>query len=170
MNRPKRNNEEIMSETAKVIAKKVLSWTRQDYFTEEDVIDALCKVLPFSDDGYELAKEMEDEGFDADSELVSIMEGASWELDRQHRKAVKQWVKDNDIRPKLKEGDEIHIQVRQRDRTKYDAIIAEVREETAEYMVAVPDLGHIKEGLGTHGYILRYEWVEEQLETEEIRL
>jgi len=59
-------------------------------------------------DGYKLAKILEDEfNWDSDSELVESLTEVEHIVYDSHRKLEKEWVKNNNITPKLKIGDKV---------------------------------------------------------------
>jgi hypothetical protein len=66
-------NDEMVKELAQIVGKQVNEWCN-DETPLEDCIETAEKVLKWhsNDNGYELAKEFEDEGFSSDSELVTV--------------------------------------------------------------------------------------------------
>jgi hypothetical protein len=55
-------------------------------------------------DGYELAKELEGDGWDITREDVDTLDGFSWNLREELEKAEKEWADGNDIKPPLPIG------------------------------------------------------------------
>jgi hypothetical protein len=58
-------------------------------------------------DGYELAKELEGDGWHITREDVDTLDGFSWNLSEELEKAEKEWVDGNDIQPPLPVGTRI---------------------------------------------------------------
>lgn len=113
--------------------------------------------------GYEVAKNLEDRGWDPDAQLVDLLDANP--LDDALREAVQAWVLEQGITPKLKVGDVARIKVNWPPRNAppspdgfYEGVIERVEEKTAEYIVRVAEHGHGPGG----GYVLPFERVEQE--------
>lgn len=145
------------------MAEEILDWLKDPNCTTEEIVSDLKENFqPYeleNSDGYELAKEFESNyGYDADTELVNIMDGFSHIIYTACKKAERKWVQDCRITPKYSIGDKVHVSHKAK---IYEGEIADIKNDLAEYVIYVQDLGHVKEGVGTHGLIKRFEDIEE---------
>lgn len=100
---------------------------------EEWQRDLYCVYHPASD-GYEMAKELEEKGYSPDSQMVELLENYHSHISSHHTKAIKQWVKYENITLSYKVGDNVEAKWG-RDNIKGE--ITELLPETAEYLVQV---------------------------------
>lgn len=150
-------------EAYKEMAEEILEWMNDDNVELEDIISDLKECFSPQgikmSDGYELAKELDrDCGYDVNTELVNILDGFSHKLYMECQKFEKKWVIDCNITPKHSIGDKVHIS---RKGKIYEGEISAINNEVAEYTICVPELGHVREGVGTHGAIEHFENIEE---------
>jgi hypothetical protein len=107
--RPKRNDLEILDlfykRFAEVLQNEGCNFC-QGYSIEEIERDMRRSGRP-AEDGYEYAKNLEDfggfDGFTASD--IEVLDSASFTLSNIHDEIVSQWAIDNDIKPKLKDGE-----------------------------------------------------------------
>lgn len=161
--RPNRMSDEVLAEVANKLMPRVESWLQLDKEDEEyqqqlkEYAGDLLKALEVSSDGYKMASYLDERhGWDVDAELVDILDSA--DLYSAERKAVIAWVKDNDIRPHFEVGKEVTVKL-SRDDSEHRGEIVSIGED-GTYTVMIPALGHVREGLGTHGNIFAWEAVE----------
>jgi len=165
--RPSIDDNEVAEAASHDIAKEVYYWqnhTRKitdEKQLEEIRLDVL-HILDYCMDGYDMAKAMEDRFYEADSQLVEIMEDATHTMYHYHCKRVEQWVIDNNIQPKLKVGEVVHI-APSKGKPTTDGEIFSINTKQATYGVCFPKLGHVKSDIGTHGLVLAYAYVEDQI-------
>lgn len=156
MKRPSiRNNEEMMKELAKIVASDYLNEDSAD----ENTIERICRSLKYhyQDDAYELAKDLENRGFDIDSDIVSNLESVYRDSRKIEQNYIKNWVIENNIEPKLNIGTEVKISKRYKSES---GTIKEVDRDIAQYAVNTPDQ---KE---TSRWLINYEDLEELNQTE----
>jgi hypothetical protein len=164
MERPKRTDDAVIATAARSIASLLIEDFPQDYDErgrgryERD----LCVALRYgSSDGYEIARRLDDMGWDVDSMLVEALNGDP--IDSALRTHVGQWVKFAGITPHFTVGDKVSITFKWFDPGTYDGEIARIDEWQATYTVRVPALGHVADGqMGTQGRVLTFEEVESQ--------
>lgn len=146
----------VSLEIAKQIYKGVVAGDMEE--AGEDIAKVLLRH-PL-DDGYQLAKRLEDEcgWFRVDFDIAETLDSAGGMLLSKVREATKVWVERNAIKPKRKVGDIVGIVQRG---INYSGEIVRVDEEQADYTVMVPECGHVREGLGTHGFVVHYEDIHE---------
>lgn len=108
--RPSWNNE-MLEELAQIVGKMVNGWC--DNETElEDCINTAKKILKHnSDDGYELAKDFESEGFSPDSELVEILNYVSYEKNTIINNCIRKWVVDNSLKLEFVVGQNVIVKL-----------------------------------------------------------
>jgi len=70
--------------------------------------ELIAKHYTYGMNGYELAKELErSELWDIDALIVDQLDCMDCEVDQEHEKVCKKWIKDNNIQPPLKIGTKI---------------------------------------------------------------
>ena len=98
----------MVKELAQIVGKQVNEW-RNDETSLEDCIETVEKILKWhsNDNGYELAKDFEDEGFSPDSELVEILDSVSYDRSKVQETFIKKWVTENNLKLELTEGQKV---------------------------------------------------------------
>jgi hypothetical protein len=133
----------------------------QDEF-EEFVGDLKNKFSPFDlfhKDGYQIARILEkDMWYEPDVHLVDDMDSIPHKCRECVRREVEKWVIDCEITPKYEVGNEVRVTVRN---VEYIGEIAAVNSKDATYTIFIQELGHVREGVGTHGTIKKFEEIEE---------
>ncbi len=165
--RPTRYSDDMLHATAKELAKSVHRWQNNNSnFTDKEMQEIEDDLLYTLDDnspeldGYKLSRTLEkDKYWDADSDLVDILGQAEMMMYALHRKAVIQWVKDNDIQPRLAVETKVSISYRGK---RCDGEITRVDRQHAEYTVCIESEGHVRTGMGTHGTIAAFEELDNQ--------
>lgn len=159
--RPNRMSDEVLAGIANKLMPRVLQWLQMEQDNPEatDAAKDIKAVLEVSSDGYKMAKELEDRhGWDgADSDLVDILEGADYYGTLQI--ALKAWVKDNDLKPKYEVGEVVTVRKIGHEGSEHRGEIISIGDD-GTYTVMIPALGHVREGVGTHGTIFAWEKVE----------
>jgi hypothetical protein len=116
----------------------------------EPLKDALRS--PFRN-GYERARDWEQwYGFSPDLDMVEFLDNLS--AREEHIEAVKRWVQDNGITATFQIGSIVCFRLRG------DTVTGEITEifpETAVVAVLCESLGHVRTGLGTHGFFIAFE-------------
>ena len=165
--RPSRHDERIV----RLAAEKTFD-RREDYGVEvddydsatESAINDIASVISGSRDGYEMARDLERKGWYCTSQMVEWLDGADYDLYSAHDQAVAEWVAAEGIKPSLAIGASVTFttpafHAKGRGPTLAGEITA-IDEKHARYTVFVPELGHVREGCGTHGIILPFEEIE----------
>ena len=147
----------VREAVARSFKSEVDEWSRAGNVSG-DVLEDIAAALAHASswDGFDLARELQREGRECNFELCEILEGAYYRGTQALDGFVAEWVRANDIKPALKVGDAVQIV---QHRVTYRGEIASVNTGQALYTVFVPDLGHVREGIGTHGTILPFEMV-----------
>lgn len=162
--RPSHYDERIDLEVAGALLPKVLRWLKargEDEPTEEDrqdILEQLANACRFHDDGYEVAKQLDDRHmWESDSELVDLLDEVAFARIRAHEKAVEAWVQQHGVAPKYSVGQRVAFKRQRWDKEKVTGEVTAVREKTAQYLVFCESLGHVREGCGTHGTYVAFE-------------
>lgn len=149
--RPTYGSAEIMAMVANGLMPQIIQWGGFKESDMQEVSEQLINVLRSFGDGYEMAKALDDRySWDSDSELVDILEGADFHS--ATRTAVLAWIIDNDIKAKFEVGRQVQIKPSPRDSAMKAGEIVDICED-GNYCVMIPELGHVREGLGTHGML-----------------
>ncbi len=164
--RPKRYDKDILRAAAAKLAPRVQEWARESDEMLLSITDDVYKALDcFQLDGYELAQQMEREGYEANAELVEILDDARWAASECHDAAVKEWVKLYNIKPPLGVGARVSFESydpASKRRGTFEGSIYHIDEPQAQYYVRCAEMGHVPSSqMGAHGIILAYEDVRE---------
>lgn len=158
--RPTKENIDF-SEVYLDMTEDIIDWDLE--LDEDDILADLKKYISINEilisNGYELAKKFEDDlCLEPDAELVEILDGFSMYVYDCISKAEKEWVKACNITPSLSIGDLVEVEYRKK---PYQGKIYDIKLDKAEYIVNVPDLGHVEAGQsGTNGLYFHFEDVE----------
>lgn len=122
---------------------------------EEDAIHSVSEAIRYDDDGYDVCRNLDNDGWDCDAQMVEIMDNAGFYKSRYHDGLVAEWVKDNNIAPPFPLGTKVRFT-----RGMKGPLVGEIiriDSEKAQYLVFCADQGHVREGIGTHGCMVEYE-------------
>jgi hypothetical protein len=152
--RPSRHSEYVIKAVAAELLKDVRSWIDDPTVTDQSIVQDLENALKWSDvDGYEVAKRLDDKGWSPDSDLVERLESAVYLFHKYHRKQEVDWVKLNGT-----QAPEIGNMVTFKDYTGKEVAGEVMRNEPdGKSVIHCPLLGHVKEGMGTHGLYVEWE-------------
>jgi hypothetical protein len=172
--RPSREDPEVLKSAAEKLAVKVEKWEDEEdggqkstdeaeNATEhETLVKALIDAMRYGhDDGYELSEKLNTSLYiNPDAQLVEILDDASHFKYNAYSVVLKKWVADNNIVCPFKLGDKvIYYKKEYRFQTgePLDGEITSIHADTATCTVFVESEGHVKQGVGSHGYIVAYE-------------
>lgn len=151
--RPTRWTPEVKVAIVKSILPKVLEWLEDSSLENEKIIEELAKTI--DTDGYAWASKLARLYYwSPNSELVDILDGADFYSTFQE--AQETWVIDNNLTPKFSTGCSVKV--------VYKALVLDgeilERRKDGTYLVHLPSLDHVKEGIGTRGLFFTWEEVE----------
>jgi hypothetical protein len=159
MKRPQKHDENVRHLAATMLVERLKS-SHPDIFddcTDEDVHRDLLEAL--TDDGYQMARNLERQHWEVDASLVDELNGGC--LDAAYDSLVEKWIGWHAIKPKLTIGATVRVHPGIWAKTgPADGEIASIDMKRGTYTVCVPAWGHVKAGLGTHGRIFSWEEVE----------
>lgn len=167
MARPTRKDEAVHEAFIEEMIPELLDWGGGSLH-EDDIRDNLIKLFKYRsthDDGYKLARELENINYrwDPDTELVEILDCARATEARALGTATREWVEKEGIKPAHSVGDLVIHDYHKRGEMQFE--ITKINFEKAEYQLTSEALGHIKEKEGdkrdgTLGFIVPFEAVD----------
>ncbi len=158
--RPNAHTEAVRAYVVEEVLPDVLAWFEEDHDEEEtdEIRSQLGEVIQEHRNGYEMAKALDEEfGWGPDSGLVKILEGLSWWPVISDACAA--WIRDNEITPKLAQGQLVKYQEWRRKEVHQGEIVK--IDPEGYYRVFVAGLGHVREGVGIHASMKTWERLEE---------
>jgi hypothetical protein len=147
--RPGMNDASVVAKHMEAIREQVRQYLIQDGEPEPDMEQAMedvARAMKFEFDGYRIAQDLEHLGWNADAQLVELMETLGHERSEAHRAIVHQWVIDEGITPKLAVGDQVSFTQRRPEGNRFEGEITKIDGEHAQYLINVPSLGHVRDG------------------------
>lgn len=123
----------------------------------EDVLPELAAALEYNDDGYEVAKHLEARGWDADDELVDAGRCLLDALEDAHDAAVKSWVTTAKPAQLFVVGNAVQFTHPGRSGRATIGEVSRIDAARAKYVVYCASLGHVREGVGSHGILVNFE-------------
>lgn len=154
--RPARSDVAVIHAATEALLPGIEEWA-----SGEDVSDArevLRDALRRDTDGYEMARAFDRAGWSVDFQLAGILNEADSEISRAHRLAVREWIAVSGARPKLSLGTPVVLPPGMN--AGAEGEITCIEDAAGSYTVFVPSLGHVRDGLGTHGRIFTWEALE----------
>jgi hypothetical protein len=163
MKRPTIYDENVIKQTIEDFYPRVVVYLKSSGFTDEDfdeeyvakIKQELYSAVEYTDDAYSICRNLEYDYWEIDDELLDLMGNIIHKKYDALENIVKSWVKENNIRLKYFEGDEVTYQ-NTRTETEHGKIISRNHEE-ATYTIFSAHLGHVEYGTGTHGRIINQE-------------
>ena len=109
-----------------------------------------------ADDGYKIAKDLDhDSGWDADSQLVELLDDLLVEIHNQYDRGIQKW--STDQRPSISIG--IKVTVKQFRHFGVGELV-NIDWTRLTGTVFYSAAGHVRTGVGTHGYVVDLESIE----------
>lgn len=160
--RPSYSDDAINAKLAQVIAEKLVVLEEMPDDPEELLTD-LTKVLksesPFYDP-YKMAKALEDRFmWTCNMGVVELLDTVSNHAYQLLSELVAEWVSKNGIEPKNEIGDRVIVSANNMRGipSQYTGEIVRINEKEATYTILIPELGHVRSGIGTNGGIFPFE-------------
>lgn len=153
--RPKKTDPEIIDAAAELLVPELMKWADETENRDAYLKDAKKVIRDcYWKNGYELARDLD--SYCPDSELVDILENASFHLARVLSAAIKAWVAENNIVSPFPMGAKVEFDHKGK---VCLGEVATIYAERAEMTIYCAALGHVREGCGPHGLILPYDRV-----------
>jgi len=153
-------DEKMINELAKSVGEILKN--HHQYNSLEDCIEDAKDVLEWNwnEDGFKLAKEFDDKGYNGSAQLVDDLDCVSSDASDILKEAEKRWVKENNIKLELEIGAQIVFDVYKKNNESGE--IVKLYPETAQYGVWAESL---KSRKGTSHYIINFEKVKSTTKT-----
>lgn len=107
---------------------------------EEEVLQELVQSIEFNDDAYDVARALDDAGWNVSAEIVDELDYVLSKRYDYHKDAVREWVKTYGINLTKNVGDEVKF--KHYTKTVSGKII-ERHDDTAMYLIRSAELGHV---------------------------
>lgn len=108
--RPRKDDDVIRAKALDRLQEDVTEWLDgEDEDGPERTRKELDEACRYHRDGYEIARELESNGWSPDEGLVEILGGWSSTLDSAHREAVERWIAECEIKPQLEPGTRVKV-------------------------------------------------------------
>jgi hypothetical protein len=150
--RPNPHSKEIGQAAAKKLAPAVAEWF-QDGTTPAEIEEDLAKVLNSHSDGYAAAKALDDRcGYSPDARLVEILDDISSLQRAECERLEREWVKEQGLT-----GPSIGSKVifNKDGKPVEGEVVSNV--DTGRSLLFCASLGHVRDGVGTHGTYIVWE-------------
>lgn len=154
--RPDERCDAVLDAVAAKLLPAVLEWLGDEAaddkpeYIQQQIREALRYA--WSWDGYEITKALRD--WECNRDMVDIMD-AAWGYARDaHDAQLAAWVSDYDIKPKFALGETVDTMA---GRETVRGEIVGIDTKRATYTVCCASHGHVKDGVGCHGFIVRFE-------------
>ena len=138
-------NDEMKKELAKIVGKQINEWCNNETLLD-DCIESAEKVLEYSsnDNGYELAKAFDDEGFSPDSELVELLDSVCYDKSKIQEDFIKKWATENSLNLTLVEGQKVIAKFFRKGENECECEIVKIYPETMRYGLWYEGMGYEK--------------------------
>jgi len=139
-------DDDMRHELAQIVGEAVNKWC-DDETPLDDCVESAHRILDWhsNDNGYELAKEFEDDGFSPDADLVEILDGVSYDKGNIVQEHIKMWVINNNLTLDLTEGQKVVTKIYRKGEVECE--IVKLYPETMQYGVWYDGQGSAR-GLG----------------------
>ena len=151
LKRPTLHDPEVIAAAARKLAPAVKQWAENSAVTLAEIEADLREAIKLDDDGYAIARELDGQ-YDPDARLVDILDQAYAAKSDALRALERDWVQANQLQP-------IPLETKVRWKKKPAAGLGIVVGSYPEgkSTVMFPSLGHVRKGVGCHGYIANWE-------------
>lgn len=137
--RPRFSRKDLNRAIAEELYPEITAWLKDDNDDKEWSITQLVGALSYADDGYEVAKRLEDEGWAPDAELVDILSNARDLRYTIAQKKEEEWVSSNGFKPLYAENEIVKIDSPKSRRHGDIGVISIVYPKTLKYAVSLTD-------------------------------
>ncbi|MCK5614424.1 hypothetical protein KAR91_71820 [Candidatus Pacearchaeota archaeon] len=156
--RPTKEDPEVKEEFKKRVIAVLDKVVPDEDEGNEEVADYLIKQMTdyHEIDGYRLAKSIDEEYYmNLDFEVAEALHELHWELGSVYDNAVREWVKEFDIKIPFSIGDKALIQVDSNQEAEGEVV--KFYEDLAKVCIFCSKMGHVRTGSGSYGRIMNCE-------------
>lgn len=159
MKRPTMYDDGVCRVAAEKLWERIKRDSGDDAADNEASIKSITEAIRYDDDGYAIARHLEHDGWDPDAQMVDTLDSAFSEKLRACETETSKWVDENGIKPEFAVGSSVRFKDRST-RKSHVGEVTKVELDQARYWLFCEELGHVREGVGTHAIVLNYEDVE----------
>jgi hypothetical protein len=153
--RPLLRSRKVFRLAAKSLLEEIQNKWKETIPFPEEFVKVVSEKLFDTSDGSHLAMLLENRfEIKPDFRLVTILEGASWHINRAYQEILREWVKEFGINTDLEEGTPCRIR---RDFGEIRGIVQDVFPDTGQYLIMSDGY---RQGEGIPGFIANVEEVE----------
>lgn len=128
-------------------------------FPEEELLAAFGNALSSQGDSVEMARSLERQyGYILNQELIDICDKVSNMYYDIENEIEAYWIKFHGKKSEFAIGDKVYFKPYSQKET-VTGVISKIDDKRGYYTVFCESLGHVKEGIGTHGCVLPFEKV-----------
>jgi len=131
--RPKRSDKLIIEQAAKKHAEEIARQIKD--IDAEALAEDLVEHYRSYQNGYDLAKDLEREGYEIDVEFVNLLDDFDYAVGSAQRDAEKEWVQKVGFTPEFKVGDHVDMGKAYGKNNERYGFVSEIKMESAEYYV-----------------------------------
>jgi hypothetical protein len=154
--RPTIHNEEVVGLAARNLVAKAVREDANLEGREDDFLVGVSHAIQYNDDGYDICRSLESDGWEPDAKLVEIMDQAIFEKMEALSTAEQVWAAKEKI--VMRFGVREAVTFADRTGAWQRGVILSVDERRAKYTVFCEALGHVPQGQsGVSGVILNEE-------------
>jgi hypothetical protein len=151
--RPTINDEAVIHQAAALLAAKMEEWLTgsKEAMPNDRRIEDIKDSIRHNNDGFSIAVELQDIGYDPDTELVNILDETLTIKSKLVQNACEDWVEVNELsEPEL--GAKVLVNGK-------EGIVIKNHKD-GRSTVNIPALGHVMNGSGTYGKVINWEDLE----------
>jgi hypothetical protein len=158
--RPSYLDKEVTDAVVERIFPEIMGWMYEPkHFSSQSEIASikaeLFSAIQYDDDSYDIARNLEREGWDCGRELVDVLDSVPQYRHEVHKRIIQQnWVLKYGVVPKFSVGDAVVFTLKGKQET---GEITRIHPETAQYTIYCAQHGHVRKGVGVHGHIIDFE-------------
>lgn len=163
--RPTRDDPFVINETSERVCDEIMEWLKcnGEDFDRKEILEHAKEIIMQSwgiYDGYYLAKKLEFKySYCPDTDLVDRLDGTRSIINIAYEKCVTKWIQENNILPKINVGTKVKFKHK---KDECEGEIYKIDNVGGTYYIFCEQLGHVKEGPGTHGEVVNWEIIEEK--------
>lgn len=163
--RPQRTDQAVIAIAVASQIKEVLQWVETPKATESEMTEIIAELTKAAsthpNDTLLMAEYLKDKHhWDINRSLIDVLDDLDSAIFHGERKAVSDWVKLYAIAPGRSIGEPITFNQNGKEVSGEISAVDEVR---ATYTVFCPTDGHVRSGIGVHGYIIPFEDLDDPL-------
>lgn len=157
--RPAQHDADVEARHMVMIRPQVEKYLRSESCAPDldDAMEEVRRAMQYASDGFQIADSLSSRGWHADEELVELMGWLARQRSDARRELEAKWVRENRVKPALAVGATVTVLSGAGPHNGCVGEVTAIDEVYGRYTVLVPTLGHVRSGIGTHGFVVNYE-------------